>query len=186
MQFSSIRPLNSDSFNLSQYAVLKSDEVTVDNPKGKFVLPSILPEINNTARQMNVDLYDNDEYLNDTPSYVSNNGLSDEWSSVDNDSDDEYTSIESEMYKTRTPSYYNRISTAIENSNNIELTIPKHLFTIKEIKVNPNPTTNSDGAITSLAPTTEIIYDTFKKDQKFIVGFVDSNENNVIIIGVCP
>jgi hypothetical protein len=73
--------------------------------------------------------------------------------------------------------------TQITKSNYIELTIPLYMFTINDIKI-INKTTRSDGYLTSIESKTEIIYDTFKYGQLFIVSNIGGNLDKPQIIGV--
>lgn len=77
--------------------------------------------------------------------------------------------------------------TRITESNYVELTIPQHLFTIKEIKT--TITTNvrtSDGYHVHCAPTAkhEIIYNDFVKEQKFLALNLTGNITKPVIVGV--
>ena len=75
----------------------------------------------------------------------------------------------------------------ISTSNYLEITIPKHLFTIKEIqtKITPNAS-RSDGYYTSCNPVdvNTIIYNDFHKGQKFLMINLAGNVNKPYIIGV--
>ena len=75
----------------------------------------------------------------------------------------------------------------ITTSNYLEITIPKHLFTIKEIqtKITPNAS-RSDGYYTSCNPVAvnTIIYNEFVKGQKFLMINLAGNVNKPHIIGV--
>lgn len=75
----------------------------------------------------------------------------------------------------------------ITESNYIELSIPKHLFTIKEIKTTITPNRSySDGYMVSCNPKAEheIIYNDFLKGNKFLCVNLGGNISNPIIIGV--
>lgn len=75
--------------------------------------------------------------------------------------------------------------TKITSSNYFELVIPRHLFTIKEIKINPN-LSYSDGYVSNSNPQATIVYDEFKKGQMFIATYTKANKENPVIIGVIP
>lgn len=75
----------------------------------------------------------------------------------------------------------------ITTSNYIELAIPRHLFTIKEIitTITPNAS-KSDGYYVGCNPkaTHQIIYNEFLKGQQFIILNLGGNVNKPYIIGV--
>lgn len=76
----------------------------------------------------------------------------------------------------------------ITTSNYFELEVPKHLFTIKEITINPNIARSGEdnNYITNISPTTTIIYNEFIKGQRFIVTYTKANKEDPVIIGVIP
>ncbi len=103
------------------------------------------------------------------------------------------SAVQSSVPKKSTQNIINRENlgaTSITSSNYIELTIPKHLFTIKDIQVQstitPNAKTGGDGYYVSCNPKTTnnvvINYNEFTKGQEFIVAYV--SDENIQIIGV--
>lgn len=103
------------------------------------------------------------------------------------------SAVQTSVPKRSTQNIINRENlgtTSITASNYIELTIPKHLFTIKDIQVqstiSPNAKTGDDGYYTSCSPkatnTVIINYNEFLKGQEFIVAYI--SKENIAIIGV--
>lgn len=76
----------------------------------------------------------------------------------------------------------------ITTSNYITLTIPRHLFTIKEIitHITPNASFGGEGYYVSCSPvaTNTIVYNPFVKGNKFLVVNLAGNVNKPYIIGV--
>lgn len=75
-------------------------------------------------------------------------------------------------------------SVNISNTNYLMLSIPKYLFSIKEIKATNTYSKNSDGAVTSVETKCTPVYQSFKKGQQFLVTYVGNNKNRPYIIGV--
>lgn len=69
-------------------------------------------------------------------------------------------------------------------SNYLELTVPKYLFTIKDIQITPNATFGEDGYYVSCAPKAKIIYNEYLKGQKFLLIHLGGDINKPYIIGV--
>lgn len=94
------------------------------------------------------------------------------------------------MPKTGTGNVINKDNlgiTNITNSNYIELTVPKHLFYIKEIQTTIAPNASKDeGYYTSCNPkaTHIIVYNEFLKGQQFLVTNLGGNVNKPYILGV--
>ena len=94
------------------------------------------------------------------------------------------------MPKTGTGNVINKDNlgiTNITNSNYIELTVPKHLFYIKEIQTTITPNAFKDeGHYTSCNPkaTHVIVYNEFLKGQQFLVTNLGGNVNKPYILGV--
>nr|DAO78316.1 MAG TPA: hypothetical protein [Caudoviricetes sp.] len=72
---------------------------------------------------------------------------------------------------------------AITRSNYVELDIPTHLFTIKEVKI-INHVTTSNGYLTSVRSEAKVIYEPFRYGQLFIVTNIGGNLDKPKIIGV--
>lgn len=139
-------PVVDGSYNYEltgEIMILMSDKVTIDNPIGKFVIPTLTPVLGNGSL------------------------------------------IESSIPKKSTQNIINRDNlgaSSITVSNYIELKIPKHLFSIKEIVIVPNTRSSGDSGIVSCAPKATIIYDEFIKGCQFIIVGKDDPR----IIGVIP
>ena len=95
------------------------------------------------------------------------------------------------MPKTGTGNVINKDNlgiTNITNSNYIELTVPKHLFYIKEIQttIAPNASLGHESCYVSCSPkaTHVIIYNEFLKGQQFLVTNLSGNVNKPYILGV--
>ena len=94
------------------------------------------------------------------------------------------------MPKTGTGNVINKDNlgiTNITNSNYIELTVPKHLFYIKEIQTTITPNASKDeGHYVSCSPkaTHVIVYNEFLKGQQFLVTNLGGNVNKPYILGV--
>lgn len=73
--------------------------------------------------------------------------------------------------------------TSITTSNFVTLTIPRHLFYIEKIQTKPNASFD-EGHYTKCNPQHTIIYNEFKKEQKFIAIAIGGSQFNMRIIGV--
>lgn len=96
--------------------------------------------------------------------------------------------VDSPIPKGSTSNIINRDNlglTKITSSNYFELVVPRHLFTIKEITIDPN-LRYSDGYVTSSEPKATIVYNEFKKGQMFIATYTKANKESPVIIGVIP
>ena len=124
--------------------VLIDDKLTYENNKGRFIIPSLTPTMNqNAIAESTLPKQTNQNVIN-----RENLGLS-----------------------------------RITVSNYIELEVPKHLFTIKDITIVPNAH-RDEGHYTSCSPKATIIYNEFLKGQKFVVVYMKENNENPVIIGV--
>lgn len=94
------------------------------------------------------------------------------------------------MPKTGTGNVINKDNlgiTNITNSNYIELTVPKHLFYIKEIQTTIAPNASKDEEHYTLCnpkATHVIVYNEFLKGQQFLVTNLGGNVNKPYILGV--
>lgn len=144
MQSSIANAKTSNSVSYFDTVVLIDDILSYENNKGKFVIPSLTPTMNNN------------------------------------------TISESTLPKQISQNVINRDNLGLSRitvSNYIELEVPRNLFTIKEIKITPNAS-RDEGHYTSCSPKATIIYNEFKKGQKFIAVYMGSNREDPVIIGV--
>lgn len=72
---------------------------------------------------------------------------------------------------------------SITTTNYIELSIPKHLFTIEKINIEPNLSFD-DGYVSNVEPKVDIVYKSFEKGQKFIIVYIGETKHKPNIVGV--
>ena len=74
-------------------------------------------------------------------------------------------------------------ATRITNTNYVEMIIPKHMFYIESITIQPNTRKGGeDNAILYCNPQPVIVRKEFLKGQKFIISYI--NDWKPVIIGV--
>ena len=143
MQSSNITNYASEAWKYPQIVVLKSDKLTFNSNRGRFVIPTITPTNQGDVNENIVPKSGTGNVLN-----KNNLGL-----------------------------------TKITTSNYVELTVPKHLFHLVDIKTEPNAT-KDEGHYTSCNPKHTLIYNEFLKEQKFIAISLDGTGFTMKIIGV--